>query len=351
MLHQVQIVGAVQMDFVQTYINQIYVVFGLIGLFLGGEGLIRGAVSIAERLNIPKLIVGLTIVGFGTSMPELLVSLQAAKSGAPDVALGNIIGSNTANILLIGGMGALIMPMSTQTKGLRRDVIVMLLAAVALLWFAFTGAISQPQGLVMACFIAVYVVLVLALERKKTAIVESDDIAAKHLSLPWAVTFVAGGLVLLIFGADYLVKGSTAIASSMGVSEAVIGLTLVAVGTSLPELTVSTMSAIKGQNEVSLGNIIGSNIFNILAILGITAGIYSIPISAQFLRVDLPLMLAATLWLCVMVFAFKRIGRLSGLLCLVIYALYMIWLALGAEGLQAFGVSTLTSVKRLAGLS
>ena len=158
-------------------------------------------------------------------MPELLVSLQAVNRGAPDVALGNIIGSNTANILLIAGVGALIMPMSTQTKGLRRDVIVMLLAGIALLWFAFKGVISQQQGLIMAGLILVYLVLVFVLERKKTATVEMEDIGAKHLSLPWAVTFVAGGLALLIFGADYLVKGSTAIASSMGVSEAVIGLT------------------------------------------------------------------------------------------------------------------------------
>ena len=281
-------------------------------------------------------------------MPELLVSLQAVNRGAPDVALGNIIGSNTANILLIAGVGALIMPMSTQTKGLRRDVIVMLLAGIALLWFAFKGVISQQQGLIMAGLILVYLVLVFVLERKKTATVEMEDIGAKHLSLPWAVTFVAGGLALLIFGADYLVKGSTAIASSMGVSVAVIGLTLVAVGTSLPELTVSTMSAIKGQNEVSLGNIIGSNIFNIFAILGITAGIYSIPVSAQFLSLDLPLMLGATLWLCVMVFAFRRIGRLSGLICLVVYAVYMTWLALGSVGFQALGVSALTCVKGLA---
>ncbi|WP_236621658.1 sodium:calcium antiporter [Asticcacaulis benevestitus] len=346
----VQIVGAVEMHFVQTYINQIYVVCGLVGLFLGGEGLIRGAVSIAERLNIPKLIVGLTIVGFGTSMPELLVCLQAVNRGAPDVALGNIIGSNTANILLIGGVGALIMPMSTQAKGLRRDVIVMLMAGVALLWFAFKGVITQQQGLVMAGLILVYLLLVLVLERKKTIPVEMEDIGAKHLSLPWAVTFVAGGLALLIFGADYLVKGSTAIASSMGVSEAVIGLTLVAVGTSLPEFTVSAMSAIKGQNEVSLGNIIGSNIFNILAILGITAGVYSLPVSAQFLSLDLPLMLGATLWLCVMVFAFKRIGRLSGLICLLLYAVYLTWLGLGAAGVQALGVSVLQSLKAFAGL-
>ena len=226
----------------------------------------------------------------------------------------------------------------------------MLLPGISLLWSAFKGVITQQQGLIMAGLILVYLVLVLVLERKKTATVEMEDIGAKHLSLPWAVTFVAGGLALLIFGADYLVKGSTAIASSMGVSEAVIGLTLVAVGTSLPELTVSTMSAIKGQNEVSLGNIIGSNIFNILAILGITAGLYSVPVSAQFLSLDLPLMLGVTLWLCVMVFAFKRIGRLSGLICLAIYAVYMTWLGLGAAGVKVLGVSVLQSLKGLAGL-
>ena len=326
------------MSNILPYLNQIYIIGGLIGLFLGGEGLIRGAVSLAERFHIPKLIVGLTIVGFGTSMPELLVSLQAVARGAPDVAVGNVVGSNIANVLLIAAMGALIFPLNTMTKGLKRDVIFMLLAALALLWFALSGKISQRDGLIMICIIMAYLIFVFLQERKSKSVVEVEALSSSHLSVPWAVAFVAGGLALLVFGADYLVKGSTAIASALGVSEAVIGLTLVAVGTSLPELTVSVMSAIKGQNEVSLGNIIGSNIFNILAILGMTAGIHALPISPQFLSVDIPLMLGATLWLCIMVFAYKRIGRLSGFLCLLIYAVYMLWLGLGAEGLNTLFV-------------
>lgn len=320
------------MGYFQAYLNHIYVIGGLIGLFLGGEGLIRGAVSLAERFHIPKLVVGLTIVGFGTSMPELLVCLQAVSRGAPDVAIGNVVGSNIANVLLIAGTGALIFPLNTMTKGLRRDVIVMLLAGLALLWFALRGMISQRDGLIMVAMILVYLIFVYLQERKSKPAVDVEDVGSSQLSVPWAIAFVAGGLAMLVFGADYLVKGSTAIASAMGVSEAVIGLTLVAVGTSLPELTVSVMSAIKGHNEVSLGNVIGSNIFNVLAILGITAGIHPIPIAPQFLSLDIPMMLGTTLWLCVMVFAFKRIGRLSGLLCLIIYAAYMLWLGLGAEG-------------------
>ena len=321
------------MAWIQQNLNLIYIVGGMLALFLGGEGLIRGAVALADKLRLPKLLIGLTVVGFGTSMPELMVALQAVGRGAPDVAIGNIIGSNTANILLIACAGALVMPLATQTRGLRRDVVVMVLAAAALVWFAFQGNLPTRAGQGLVAALGSYLLLVFLQERKWSAASPKLDIDVKPMSLPVALAYVSGGLIFLILGADYLVRGATAIATSMGVSEAVIGLTLVALGTSLPELTVSVMSSLKGQNEVSLGNVIGSNIFNILGILGITAMVHPVVISPAFLKVDLIVMAGASLWLAFLIFASPKIGRLSALLGLLVYAAYMTWLALGADGI------------------
>lgn len=321
------------MALIQQNLNLVYIIGGMLALFLGGEGLIRGAVALADKLRLPKLLIGLTVVGFGTSMPELMVCLKAVQRGAPDVALGNIIGSNTANILLIACAGALVMPLATRTKGLRRDVSVMVLAAAALVWVAVQGGLSVQAGQGLVAALGAYLLFVFLQERKTAAASPKSEVEVKPLSLPIALAFVAGGLVFLILGADYLVRGATAVATSMGVSEAVIGLTLVALGTSLPELTVSVMSSLKGQNEVSLGNVIGSNIFNILGILGITAMVHPVAISPEFLKVDLVVMAGASLWLACLIFVSPKIGRLSALLGLATYAAYMAWLAVGRDGI------------------
>jgi cation:H+ antiporter len=317
--------------------NLIFIVGGLLALFFGGECLIRGAVALADKLGLPKLLIGLTVVGFGTSMPELMVSLQAASQGAPDVAVGNIIGSNTANILLIAGLGALVTPMVTTTKGLRRDVIVMVMAAVALVFFASQGVLPTLAGQILFVALVLYIVFVFIQERKLASMTSSmtlnTDLPVTIMGLPKALAFVVAGLGLLIFGAHYLVIGATQIATSMGVSQAVIGLTLVALGTSLPELTVSLMSALKRENEVGLGNVIGSNIFNILGILGLTAMIHPLTISPAFLKVDLVVMSLASLWLAYLIFSTPKVGRLAGFVGVVSYSLYMAWLALGVHSM------------------
>ncbi|EGF93249.1 sodium/calcium exchanger family protein [Asticcacaulis biprosthecium C19] len=314
------------MDFVITHLDWVLFCGGLVGLFLGGEALIRGSVAVADRLRLPKLLVGLTIVGFGTSAPELLVSLNAAKAGAADVAIGNIVGSNIANILLIAGLGALIRPTATRAPGVRRDATVMVLATLAFAALAWYGNITQREGLIMVITLAVFLMVVFLMDRKVDL---PQTEATRPLSMPLALGFIVAGLTALIFGADALVRGATSLATNFGVPQAVIGLTLVAVGTSLPELTVSVISAIKGHNELALGNIIGSNLFNTLAVLGITAALSPLAISPTFLRVDLPLMVAAALLLWWLILAKPRLGRVPALGGLIAYGGYITWLALG----------------------
>ncbi len=314
------------MEYITGHINYVLVIGGLLGLFLGGEALIRGAVAVAERLKIPKLIIGLTIIGFGTSMPELLVSLQSVHQDSPDVAIGNVVGSNIANILLILGLGALMRPMATTARNLKREALIMLVVSGGLIWLAWTGTISQQAGLIMTGALLAYLLLVYLLEGRKA----NDDALPDTRLSPWvALLWIIAGLAALIIGADCLVRGATAIARDFGVSDAVIGLTLVAVGTSLPELTVTILSAIRRQNEVALGNVLGSNIFNILGILGITAAIHPLPVATHFLQLDLPLMLAAALCLAGLILRGKPIGRLTGLLFLLVYAGYTLWLVKG----------------------
>ncbi len=310
------------MDYLTTHINLVYTVCGLAMLVSGGELLVRGGVALAEKMKIPKLIIGLTIIGFGTSMPELLVSLQAAQAGAPDLAAGNVIGSNTANILLILGLGLLIRPIAVTAKGLRRDAIMMLLASAALVWLGYKGIIDRQTGLIMLGILIAYILLAYV-TRAKTPDTPKNAGSGSPLM---ALIMSAFGLGLLIFGADLLITGAKAVATEMGVSEAVIGLSLVAVGTSLPELTVSLIAAIRGQNEVSLGNVLGSNIFNILGILGITAAIKPLSLNPDFVYADLPVMMTTALLLALLILRGKTIGRLWGLLCLVGFAGYMAWL-------------------------
>lgn len=309
----------------EKYHDWIFIGLGLLGLFAGGEFLIRGAVSLATRLRIPKLLVGLTIVGFGTSMPELLVSLKGVQAGATDIALGNVIGSNIVNILLIAAAGALLRPLSARSRGVRRDAFVMTAATVGFAYLAWRGQIDQRQGLIMIGLLFAYLLVVFLLDRKGKPETEEKETRS---NIPVALVFVAAGLAGLIFGADALVNGATHIAETMGVSDAVIGLTLVAVGTSLPELTVNLVSAVKGQNELALGNVLGSNLFNILAVLGITAAISPIAVDPVFLRIDIPVMVVSAAGLLLLTLLSPKVGRLSAMSGLLAYGGYMAWLTL-----------------------
>lgn len=304
---------------------------GLVLLFIGGEGLVRGSVAIAERFGISKLLIGLVIVGFGTSTPELLVSVNAALVGAPEVALGNVVGSNIANVLLITGLAVLIAPVMAWQPAAVREALVMTFVSLAALALVQGAIITRIEGIAMLTVLVGYLFCSYWLERRGHAArafqkqtEEFEDIA---LPRPWlAPVLVLGGIAALVFGADMLVEGAVNIARVFDVPDAVIGLSLVAIGTSLPELATAIVAAIRRHPDVVLGNVIGSNIFNILAILGVTVVIRPVEVSARFRDIDTPVMLGAALLLLVLLFATKKIGRRWGLLMLALYAVYMVFL-------------------------
>ncbi|SFP09661.1 calcium/sodium antiporter [Tranquillimonas alkanivorans] len=296
----------------------LFLVLGFAGLFFGGDWLVRGAAGIAGRVGISPLVIGLTVVGFGTSTPELLVSVQAALEGLSGVAIGNVVGSNLANILLILGLSAVVAPLTPDHGELRRDLIVMTLAALALPLIFLSGSVGLIEGLVLVGALAVYLWLCLRAPGPVAAETELP-----HAPVWKSVGFALLGLVAVLVGARLLVDAAVEIARGLGVSEALIGLTIVAVGTSLPELATSLMAAIRGQRDIAIGNVVGSNIFNILGILGVTAIIAPIPVDARFLSVDAPVLIAITLALVALVVFAGRIGRLSGIAMLAIYAIYI----------------------------
>ena len=305
--------------------DYIYVIAGLIGLFFGGEALVSGSVGIARRMAIPPLLIGLTVVGFGTSTPELLVSVDAALRGAPDIAIGNIVGSNIANMLLIVGVTCLVWPIAVSGSTLRRDTAVMVIGVLALVPIFAIGEMGRFAGGLLVTGLASY--LIWAYLQPGDAAVEDID-TPPLVSALVSVLWVVGGLVVLMFGARFLVDGSVSIARGFGVSEAFIGLTIVAVGTSLPELATSVIAAFRRQSEIAIGNIVGSNIFNVLGILGITALIKPIPVADRFLNFDLPIMIMVSLILTILLLTRPVIGRKVGLAGLAGYAVY-VWAAQG----------------------
>jgi cation:H+ antiporter len=295
----------------------LYFVLGLLGLFLGGNGLVQGAAALAERFRVPPLVIGLTIVGFGTSTPELLVSVNAALDGLGGIAIGNVIGSNSANILLILGLSAVVGGLAAPFVRLRSDLAWMLGAAVAMVPVLWDGSVGRIEGLVLVAALAVYVGLAFL------QVGSTHEAHGAVMPLGKAVLFLVGGLVLLLIGARLLVDSATEIARAFGVSEAVIGLTIVAVGTSLPELATSVAAAVKGQREIAIGNVIGSNIFNILGILGLSAVVAPLAADPRFLAVDAPVMICVSLLLAGIVALTGRIGRATGVGLLAAYAVYV----------------------------
>jgi cation:H+ antiporter len=303
----------------------VYVMFvlGLVGLFFGGEFLVRGAVGIARKLSVPPLVIGLTVVGFGTSTPELLVSVQAALAGAPAIAIGNVIGSNIANILLILGLTAIIMPVAMPIAETKRDFVVMISATLVLWAILIGGTVWLWQGLLLIAALAGYL---FASFRGQTSPSDSD-LPASTNSFLYSMLFVLAGLAALIVGAKFLVDSASEIARDFGVSEAVIGLSVVAVGTSLPELATSALAALRAQSQIAVGNILGSNIFNILGILGVTALVAPIPVDPRFAELDIMIALAAALAMLGFAVFPGRINRIGGGLLMTAYAGYMVLLA------------------------
>ncbi|WP_093038836.1 calcium/sodium antiporter [Roseovarius azorensis] len=305
--------------------DYLFLLAGLFGLFFGGEALVRGSVGIARRMAISPLLIGLTVVGFGTSTPELLVSVDAAWRGVPDIALGNIVGSNIANILLIIGLSALVWPIRVMGATLRRDTTVMMAAALALVPIFAMGQMNRLSGVILLAGLMTY--LIWAYRQSGDAIPDDAGLPAPASVLVSGL-WVIGGLIALMVGARLLVDGAVSIARSYGISEAFIGLTIVAVGTSLPELATSVIAAFRRQSEIAIGNIVGSNIFNVLCILGVTALIAPIPVASRFLTFDLPVMIAVSLVLTGLLLARPVIGRGTGAGMLAGYAVY-VWAAQG----------------------
>lgn len=308
---------------------------GFVLLLAGGESLVRGSVAVASRLGVSPLLIGLTLVGFGTSTPELVTSLDAAFVGAPGIAVGNVVGSNIANILLILGLTAAIRAIPCEPKAFARDGLIVAVAALACVPIAFWGSVDRLAGVVLVALLIAYLVYTYLAERTPNdpagavhAEQASDSGADRPLALWLALPLALVGIGATILGANLLVDGSVALAAKLGVSDSVIGLTLVAVGTSLPELVACVVAALRGHSAVALGNVLGSNIYNILAILGITAIVHPIPFPADIARQDLWIMLAATLLLMVFARSGWRIGRREGALLTVGYVGYLALLAL-----------------------
>ncbi|MBF9030685.1 calcium/sodium antiporter [Rhodobacterales bacterium HKCCE3408] len=308
----------------------LYAGLGLLILLLAGDVLVRGAVNLSLRLGIPALIVSLTVVAFGTSAPELLISVRAVLEGFPGLALGNVVGSNTANVLLVLGIPAIISCIYPPESDTRRSYLFMMAASFLFVGLAMTGIIAFWQGLILIAALAF-----ILFDQGREAMSHAADNAAEETleeadpEMPWwkIALFVGLGLIGLPVGADLLVDSSIVIARTFGVSETAIGLTLVAVGTSLPELATTVMAAIRRHSEVAIGNVIGSNIFNLLAIIGITAIIGPIPVDPNFLTFDLWVMLAASAILGPFVFLRWRMGRRVGLALTALYAIY-VWMIL-----------------------
>lgn len=302
--------------------DYILVIGGLVGLYYGAEWLLRGAIALAQKLGIPTLIVSLVIVGFGTSMPELLVSVRAALSGSSDIALGNVVGSNAANILLIIGVCGLIFPITHWDKGVKRDTYVMIGAAVLLLGLVQFDVIGRLAGLLMTAVLLAYVGYAYVQGKGSVDPIGEEDVKHETLGGAFMALLILGGLATLFVGAELLVRGATSIARDFGISEAVIGLTVVAVGTSLPELATGIMSAVRKHSDIMIGNIVGSNIFNILFILGVTSLIQPISVDPRFGSFDVPVVLAVTIGFAALLLTHVGVRRIVAGAMLGLYGAY-----------------------------
>jgi cation:H+ antiporter len=297
------------------------IVLGLLFLIVGSDYLVKSAVAVASRAGVSPLLIGLTLVGFGTSTPELVTSVQAALVHSPGIAIGNIVGSNIANILLIIGLSAVLMPVAAGATATYRDGVFVVFAAVALTWVCLTSQLTPQIGMVFLGLLAAYVAVAWMFERANPDATgqAAEDMGGIGLSLIVAV----GALGLLILGASFFVDGSIQLARNLGLTETFIGLTLVAVGTSLPELFTSTVAAIRRQSDIAIGNILGSNIYNIFGILGVTALIHPLDAPQQIVDFDNFIMIGVSVLLLLWMALARGVGRLGGLVFLGLYVAYV----------------------------
>ncbi|MFU8895881.1 MAG: calcium/sodium antiporter [Gammaproteobacteria bacterium] len=311
-------------------LNILWLFLGVALLTAGGEALIRGSLGAAKRLGVSPLLSGLLIVGFGTSTPELVVSIDAAVNGRPDIAIGNVVGSNIGNILLILGLCALITPLAVRPLALRRDAVTVVAASVLFLALVGGSALNRADAAIFLLALLAYLLWAYLTERSSFTPAaelhraEAEEPSVLPKSMPGTVTAVVFGLALLIGGSHVLLIGAVGIAEHFGVPEALIGLTFVAIGTSLPELSISVIAAIRQHADVAIGNILGSNIFNLLGILGISALLQPLPVPARILQFDQWVMLGAALLVMLFLYTGRRLGRVEGGLMLVGYSAYLV---------------------------
>ena len=316
------------------------IVGGLVLLVLGGETLVRGAVGLAERAGIAPLLVGIVVLGFGTSMPELVTSIEASLAGAPGIAWGNIVGSNIANTLLILGTAAVLTPFAVTGRAVSRDTGVALGAAALLVLLAYLDMVGILSGLLLLALLVGYIIMAYFHERgsvedhgaayDRTVAYETADPRLHGVFKGWGqpLLFTIIGLAAIIMGGRLLVLGAIDLARIAGLSEGVIGLTIVAIGTSLPELVTSVIAAIRREGEIAFGNVIGSNIYNILGIGGVTAVAANGGMPAEFVAQDLPLLLGLAFGLMLILWFSRHIGRVMGSLMVIAYFSYIGWLVI-----------------------
>lgn len=319
---------------------------GFAALLVGAEGLVRGAVGLAERFGISPLVIGLTVVAMGTSAPEIAVSVGASLQGQGDIALGNVIGSNIFNVLFILGISALITPLVVQQQLVRLDVPLMIVVSLLVWMLSLDDQLGVIDGVLLFGGVIAYTIFLVVQSRREDKIevqaeyaVEFDEVQQEVARnqpgrVPVQIMYLLGGLAMLVLGADWLVEGAVTLARSFGISELVIGLTVIAVGTSLPEVATSIVAALRGERDIAVGNVVGSNIFNIMAVLGLAAIVApeGIPVRAAVQQFDFPVMIAVAVACLPIFFTGHVIERWEGGVFLAFYFFYTAWLLLSATG-------------------
>lgn len=338
-----------------TLLSVILLISGLVLLVLGGESLVRGAASLGKTIGLSSLIIGLTVVAFATSAPELAVSVGAAVGGSPGLAMGNVIGSNIANILFVLGLTALFGRLFVSIHLIKADIPVMIGLTGLALVLSLDGEISTVDGLILFGLLLVYLVGTIWYARRKKTQGEEPELpveevlsdgtgklvsklrATKIRSTTLDILLIAAGVAMLVGGAQLLVNAATSIATALGVSDLIIGLTIVAIGTSLPELATSVIAAVRGERDMAVGNLVGSNIFNIGSVLGLTSIVSAtgISVDAAAIHFDLPVMLAAALVLLPLAFTGQAVVQWEGALLALMYIAYVVYLVLSASQHEA----------------
>lgn len=307
----------------EILLQVLLLVVGFVMLMKGADWFVEGASQIADRLGIPQLVIGLTIVAMGTSLPEAAVSISAAIQGSAEITIGNVVGSNIMNVLVILGLTAVVCVLPVQKSTVRYEIPFMILITAVLAGLGLAdNQVSRPEGLILWAFMILYLFYLLRMAKNGTG---GEEAGGKKRPIWLLILMVVVGAAMIVFGSDITVDAATAIAKIFGMSERFIGLTIVAFGTSLPELVTSVTAAVKGKTDIAVGNIVGSNIFNILFVVGTTALITPVAYSSAFL-VDSIIAVAAALLLFLCVFRNKKLGRLGGILMLAAYAGYFVYL-------------------------